>query len=82
MPGDGERAALRPGLRERDEETCEEDAVSPREAAIESVDRLRGGRVPCVQQVQAFRRESALNLNTRDRSTRGDVERLIRFAIE
>lgn len=60
--GDGERAALRVGLRERDEKTGEEDTVSSREAAIESVDRVRGGQVSRVQQVQTLRGESASDL--------------------
>ena len=60
--GDGERAALRVGLRERDEKAGEEDTVSTREAAIESVDRVRGGQVSRVQQVQTLRGESASDL--------------------
>lgn len=53
---DGERAALRAGLRERDEKAREEDAVPPREAAIEPVYRVRGGEISGVQQVQTLRR--------------------------
>lgn len=71
---DGERAALRAGLRERDEKTREEDAVPPREAAIEPVYRVRGGEIPGVQQVQTLRRQSAVNLKPEDHEEASSIE--------
>ena len=63
--GDGERAPLRAGLRQRPgEETRGEDAVVPsREGTIEPVDRVRGGgQVSSVQQVQTLCGEGASDL--------------------
>lgn len=80
MLRDGERAALRPGLWQRHEKTGEEDQDPgpPRETAIERLDRLRGGQVPGVQQVQGFRRESPSDLNSGGSlDVRGDGQGLI-----